>query len=61
MASTHEHTAIWSNTGICIVDVIDAAVVEHARGVALVYAVVGEVDGIGIHNPGNAGRMSGLA
>lgn len=57
VASTHKHTAIRRDAGIGVIDAVDAAVVEHARGVALVYAAVWKVDGVGVHDSGNAGRV----
>ena len=55
--STHKHTAIWRNAGIGVVDMVDATVIEHARAVAVVYARVGKVDSVGVHDSGHVGRM----
>lgn len=33
---------------------IDAAIIEHARCISLIYPVIGEVDGVCIHDIRNA-------
>jgi hypothetical protein len=45
---------ISAHAGISIVDTVDACIVELPRGVAVVDAIVGEVNGIGVHDVGEA-------
>lgn len=55
---THKHTAVRSHTGISIIHVVDAAVIEHSGRITLVYSAAREIDCIGVHDSGHTGGHS---
>lgn len=52
---THKYIAVRGHAGISIIHVVDAAVIEHARRITLVYPAAREVHCIGVHDSGHAG------
>lgn len=47
---TYKNKPVCRDICIGVVNVIDAAVIHHARGVARVYTGIGEIYSVGVHD-----------